>query len=148
MPTGATTRKVDVIVRHDHVQRGSELKVGIQGLTARSTMEAELLAAALAMKGAVYCTGMMGEVGFEEMFKCVSIHIDNTSALHVAGNKTYSSRAKHVALRLFYVREIIQEGKISIHYIPTEFNIADMGTKFLNKHRQLYLIGLINNFKT
>ena len=106
------------------------------------------MAAALAMKGAVYCTGMMGEVGFEEMFKCVSIHIDNTSALHVAGNKTYSSRAKHVALRLFYVREIIQEGKISIHYIPTEFNIADMGTKFLNKHRQLYLIGLINNFKT
>ena len=31
---------------------------------------------------------MMGELGFEETFKCVPIHIDNTSALHVAGYKT------------------------------------------------------------
>lgn len=45
---------------------------------------------------------MMRELGLEETFKCVPICIDNSSALHVAGNKTYSSRAKHVALRLFY----------------------------------------------
>ena len=81
------------------------------------------------------------------MFKCVSIHIDNTSALHVAGNKTYSSRAKHVALRLFYVREIIQEGKISIQYIPTELNRRDIGTKFLSKqcHRYLFRLTSIAN---
>ena len=41
-------------------------KVGIQGLTAQSTMEAELVAAALRMKEAVYCVGMMGELGFKE----------------------------------------------------------------------------------
>ena len=52
----------------------------------------------------------MGELGFEETLNCVPIHIDNV--LHVAGNKTYSSRAKHAALRLFYVLEIIQQGKI------------------------------------
>ena len=89
----------------------------------------------------------MPELGFEEAFKCIPVHIENTSALYVAGNKTYSSRVKHVALRLFYVREIIQEEKISIHYVPTELNIADIGTKFLSKHRHRYLIGLINNFK-
>ena len=105
-------------------------KVGMQGLTAQSKMEVELVAAALAMKKAVYCAGMMGELGFEEMFKCVPIHIGNTSAPHVAGNKSYSSCAKHVALRLFYVLEMRQKGTISIHYIPTKFNIADIGTKF------------------
>ena len=82
------------------------------------------------MKEAVYCAGMMGEIGFEETFKCVPIHIGNTSAPHVAGNKSYSSCAKHVALRLFYVLEMRQKGTISIHYIPTKFNIADIGTKF------------------
>ena len=123
-------------------------KVGMQGLTDQSTMEAELVAAALAMKEAVNCAGMMEELGFEETFKCVPVHIDNTSALHVAGNKTYSSRAKHVVLKVFYVHEIIQEGKVSIHYIPTQFNIPDIGTKFLSKDRHRYLIGLINNFKT
>lgn len=71
------------------------------GLTAQSTIEAELVAEELAMKKAVYWAGRMGELGFEETFKCVSIHIDKTSTLQVAGNKTYSSRAKHVALSLF-----------------------------------------------
>ena len=33
-------------------------KVGLQGLTAQSTMEAELVAAALAMKEAVFCSNM------------------------------------------------------------------------------------------
>ena len=62
-------------------------------------------------------------------------------------NKTYSSRAKHVALRLFYIRDKKQQGKTSIHHILTELNIADIGTKFLSKHPHRYLIGLINNFK-
>lgn len=122
-------------------------KVGMQGLTAQSTMEAELVAGALAMREAVFCQGMMTELGFEEEFKCVPLHIDNTSALHVAGNQTYSSRAKHVALRYFYIREIIKEGHVSIHYIPTEKQLADLGTKFLNKQRHRFLIELIKNFQ-
>ena len=63
-------------------------KVGMQGIIAQSTMETEVVAAALAMKEAIYCAGMMGELEFEETFTCVPIHIDNNSALHVAGNKT------------------------------------------------------------
>ena len=88
-------------------------KVGLQGITAQSTMEAELVAAALAMKEAVYCANMMQELGFGEKFKYLPLHIDNTSALHVAGNHTFSSRAKHVALRLFYIREIVQECRLA-----------------------------------
>ena len=88
-------------------------KVGLQGITAQSTMEAELVAAALVMIAAVYCANMMQELGFGETFKCVPLHIDNTSALHVAGNHTFSSRAKHVALRLFYIREIVQECRLA-----------------------------------
>ena len=107
-------------------------KVGMQGLTTRSTMEAELVAGALAMREAVFCQNMMTELRFKEDFECVPLHIDNTSALHVAGNQTYSSRAKHVALRYFYIREIIKEGHVSIHYMPTEKQLADLGTKFLN----------------
>ena len=34
-------------------------KVGLQGLTSQSTMEAELVAAALAMKEAVFCSNIM-----------------------------------------------------------------------------------------
>ena len=39
-------------------------KTGIQSLTAISTIEAELVPAALAMKEAVFCSNMMAELGF------------------------------------------------------------------------------------
>ena len=74
-------------------------KVDIQGLTAQSTMEAELAAVALTMKEAVFCSNMMLELGFKEGFGSVPLYIDNTSAKNVAGNRTYSPHAKHIALR-------------------------------------------------
>ena len=64
-------------------------------------MEAELVAAALTMKEAVFCKSMMRELGFKDGFDSVPLFIDNTSELHVAGNRSYSPRAKHMALRYF-----------------------------------------------
>ncbi|CAN0444133.1 unnamed protein product, partial [Ascophyllum nodosum] len=61
----------------------------------------------------------------------VPLYLDNTSTLHVAGNRTYSSRAKHIALRYFFVQELAEEGMITIHYVNTQDQLADLGTKHL-----------------
>ena len=68
-------------------------RVGRQGLTTQSTMEAELVAGVLAMKETIFFKGMMQELGFKDGFDSVHLFIDNTSAIHVAGNRTYSPRA-------------------------------------------------------
>ena len=60
-------------------------KVGIQGQTAQSAMETELVMAALTMKEVVFCSNIMLELGFKERFGSVPLYIDNTSALLVAG---------------------------------------------------------------
>ena len=78
-------------------------KVGLQGLTAQSTMEAELVAAALTMKETTFCSNMMKGLEFGMRFDNVPVYIDNTSTLHVTGNQTYSPRVKHVASRFFFV---------------------------------------------
>ena len=57
-------------------------KVGLQGLTAQSTMEAELVAAALTMKEAGFCSNMTKELGFGTHFDNVPVYIDNTSSRH------------------------------------------------------------------
>ena len=69
-------------------------------------MEAELVAAVLTVKEAVvvFCSNMMVELGFEEGFSRVPLYLDNTSALHVAGNRTYSPRATYTALLFFRLR--------------------------------------------
>ena len=115
-------------------------KVGLQGLTAQSTMEAELVAAALAMKEAVFCFNMIKELGFSTRFHSVPLYTDNTSALHVVGNRTYSSRVTHVALRYFFIQELVKEGRITVKYVKAEDQLADIGTKHLSKQRQSYVV--------
>ena len=44
------------------------VEVGLQGLTAQSAMEAELVAAALTMKEVVFCKNMMEEPRFKDGF--------------------------------------------------------------------------------
>ena len=96
-------------------------KVGLQGLTAQSTMKAELVTAARVMKDeAVFCSKTMSGLGFGETFGSVPLHIHNTSALHIADNRAYISRAKHNALRYYlFVQELV-EGKASIYYVKSE----------------------------
>ena len=79
-------------------------KVGLQGLTAQTAMAADLVAAAPAIKEAVFCSNMMKELGFGTRFDSVPLYIDSTSTLHVAGTRTYSSRVKRVALRYFFIQ--------------------------------------------
>ena len=111
-----------------------------------STIEAELVASALATKEAVFCSNMLTELGFGKEFAQMPVYCDNTATLHALGNRSFSSRTKHIALRLFFIRELVTEGRISIHYVPTEDNLANIGTKHFNKHRFKHLMDLINKF--
>ena len=54
------------------------------------------------------------------MVEIVPLFGDNTEALHIAGNSTYSSRTKHIALRFFYMKELVKDGKITTHHGNTE----------------------------
>ena len=107
-------------------------------------MQAELVALALAMMETMFWSSMLTELGFGKEFEQVPLHIDNTATLHVIGNRAFSSRTKHIALRFFYIREL-KENKIATHYISTERQLADIGTKHLNKHH-LQLLQMIKSF--
>ncbi|CAM9522413.1 unnamed protein product, partial [Laminaria digitata] len=96
-------------------------------------MEAELISMALVSKEAVYLSNMMAELGFGKLFNSVPLFVENTGALHIAGNSTYSSRTKHIDLRFFFLKELVKEGRITIHHVATTKQLADMGTKFLSK---------------
>ena len=119
---------------------------GVQSLTAMSTMEAELVGAALAIKEAVFCSNMLIEPGSGKKAEKVPLYIGNTATLHVIGNRAYSSRTKHIALRFFYIRELVSEGKMTIRYVSTEDNLADIGTKHLTKQRLQQLLHKFKNF--
>ena len=57
-------------------------------------------------------------------------------------------RLSHEAHRVevFYIRELVSEGKMTIHYVSTEDNLADIGTKHLTKQRLQQLLHTFKNF--
>ena len=63
---------------------------GLQGLTAMSTVEAELVASALAMKEAVFCSNMLRELGFGKEVAQMPVYCDNTATLYALGNRSFS----------------------------------------------------------
>ena len=71
------------------------------------------MATMLTMKETFFCSNMTLELGLKEGFGSVPPYIDNTSALHDTGNITYSPGAKHIAMRYFFVQELVEEGKIT-----------------------------------
>ena len=42
---------------------------------------------------AIFCSNIMLELGFDKRFGSVPLYIDNTSALHITGNRTYIPRS-------------------------------------------------------
>jgi hypothetical protein len=60
---------------------------------------------------------------------------DNMSALALAGNPAHHERTKHFAVRQQYVRERVDNGDITVEYIATDRNAADILTKALARFK-------------
>jgi hypothetical protein len=50
-----------------------------------------------------------------------------------------NNRVKHLNMRIQFVRELIQEGIIAVHFVPTKHNVADTLTKALPRRQFEYL---------
>ena len=63
-------------------------------------------------------------------------------------NRTYIPRAKHIALRYYFFVQELVEGKVSIHYVKSEGELADfLVPKHHRKYRHRDLIEFINDFE-
>ena len=60
------------------------------------------------------------------------MHGDNAAAIDLAIHGGYRAKSKHIDLKFHMIQEWIKEGDISVHWIPTDKNIADVMTKPLD----------------
>ena len=59
------------------------------------------------------------------------LHSDSQSAIALARNKQFHAQTKHIDIRFHFIRYVIEAGKITIDYCPTEDMVADTLTKAL-----------------
>ncbi|XP_059310268.1 uncharacterized mitochondrial protein AtMg00810-like [Lycium ferocissimum] len=61
----------------------------------------------------------------------VPLHCDNRSTIHIAKNPVFHERTKHIELDCHFVREKLLGGLISLSFLPSSSQIADLFTKAL-----------------
>lgn len=99
----------------------------LQPTVAVSTTEAEYMAAAYAIKEALWLRTLLKELSLE--INTISIYADNQSAIKLLKNPVVSMRSKHIDIIYHFARERVARKDIAFKYIPTDKMVADALTK-------------------
>ncbi|GJS31769.1 retrovirus-related pol polyprotein from transposon TNT 1-94 [Tanacetum coccineum] len=96
-----------------------------------SLAEAEYVAAAGCCASILWMKSQLSD--YDIHYKMVPIFCDNTSAIAISNNPVLHSRTKHIDIRYHFIRDHILKGDIKLHFIPTEYQLADIFTKHLDE---------------
>jgi hypothetical protein len=110
-----------------------------------STAEAEYVAAGSCCAQILWMQHQLEDYGV-----CASrtpIFCDNTSAIAITNNPVLHSRTKHIDIRYHFIRDHVMKEDVELHFIPTDYQLADLFTKPLDEARFTFLIsklGMLN----
>ena len=99
-----------------------------QQTVALSSCEAEYMALTYTIQEAKFLKQLLSEF-FNVRECCVSIGVDNQSAINLAKNPVIHQRSKHIDIRYHFIRDEVQKGDINLFYVSTKENVADIFTK-------------------
>ena len=112
------------MLNHAAISWGSKKQPTI----ALSSCEAELMAASEACKEAVFIDAYLTELG-ESNGEPVALHVDNKGARDLSYNPEHHQRVKHIERRHFFIRELVEDMRITVPYVPSAENLGDFFTK-------------------
>jgi len=104
-----------------------------------STAEAEYVAAGSCCAQILWMKNQLRD--YDQIFSKIPILCDNSSAIAIANNPVLHSRSKHIDIRYHFIRDHVSKGDVELHFIPTEYQLADLFTKPLDEARFKFLIG-------
>ncbi|GJT48955.1 retrovirus-related pol polyprotein from transposon TNT 1-94 [Tanacetum coccineum] len=98
---------------------------------AMSSAEDEYVAAAGCCASILWMKSQLS--AYDIHYKMIPIFCDNTSAIAISNNPVLHLRTKHIDIRYHFIRDHILKGDIELHFIPTEYQLADIFTKTLDE---------------
>ncbi|KAJ9538800.1 hypothetical protein OSB04_031533 [Centaurea solstitialis] len=116
-----------------------------QNSVSTSTAEAEYVAAGICCAQVLWLRNQLQD--YDIQLSKIPIYCDNTSAIAIANNPVLHSKTKHIEVRYHSIRDHVMNGDIELHFVPTEYQLADLFTKPLDVTRFNMLIselGMLN----
>ena len=65
----------------------------------------------------------------------LTVFFDNMSAINISKNPAKHSRTKHIDIRHRFIKDLVESKTMSLEYIDTEKQLADIFTKALDSKR-------------
>jgi hypothetical protein len=97
-------------------------------IVSRSSAEAELRALACVTAEVTWLRWLLTDFGVA-LSSSTPVHCDSTSAINIAQDPVKHELIKHVGVDCFYVRSSVQDKIVSLQYVPSEIQLADLLTK-------------------
>ena len=107
-----------------------------QPTVARSSTEAEYRSVANTVAELIWIRSLLTELK-QPLRNPTVVWCDNIGASYLAINPCFKARTKHIEVDFHFVREQVKEGHISVHYISSLDQLADIFTKPLSSTRFL-----------
>ena len=110
-----------------------------QAVVALSSAEAEFYAIGTGTQEGLYIRNFLQEALVNHKI-IIKINTDSTAGKSMATRQGVSKRAKHIELKFMFIQQLVQDGIISIHKVPTKDNLADILTKYTTREVLQWLL--------
>ena len=98
-----------------------------------SSFEIEIKALDELIRALVWIRGFLTDLGYDQSCISTPIYIDNEAAITVGNSYKLTENNSHMVRNLNYINQEVQSGRITLKYIDTDNNVADILTKALPK---------------
>jgi hypothetical protein len=110
-----------------------------QDIVSRSSTEAEYRAMASTTTEIVWLRWLLSDMGIL-LSQPTPMYCDNKSAIQIAHNSVFHERTKHIEIDCHFTRHHLQHGTITLPFISSSLQIADLFTKTHSIKRFRFLI--------
>ncbi|XP_019253924.1 PREDICTED: uncharacterized protein LOC109232620 [Nicotiana attenuata] len=105
-----------------------------------SSTEAEYRALRKLATEVSWLVRLLGDLGLVISYP-VPVYCDSQAALHIAKNPVFHERTKHIEIDCHYVRECITAGLLTLHFVSSSGQLADIMTKALPSQLHYGILG-------
>lgn len=105
----------------------------LQKTVALSSCEAEYMALKSSVQESLFLRDVCASLDID--FGHNTIRTDNQAAIQLANNPEHHNKTKHIDIQYHFIRECLEDKRITIQHIPTKKQIADLFTKALDTYK-------------
>ncbi|GKC78301.1 hypothetical protein Tco_1129075 [Tanacetum coccineum] len=109
-----------------------------QKSTAISSIEAEYIALSGCCSQILWMRSQLTDYSFQ--FNKIPLYCDNKSTIALCCNNVQHSRAKHIDIRYYFIKEQVDNGILELYFVWTEYQLADIFTKPFPQERFNFII--------